>query len=418
MDSTLGIARKGYVYFSRKFERHDTDIYTTRLLFKKTTAIRGREAAQLFSDQQKLIRQGATPKRFQKTLFGQGGVQGLDGKQHLHRKALFMSIMGAENLSRLDLLYEKHWESALYSWKEASSISLFEESQKVLTRAVCQWSGVPLPEEQAGLRARQLSEMIDGAGGVAGRYFRGKTSRKKAEKWIRSMVRDIRRNKLQLPQDSVFYKFAMHRDLEGELLHPQIVAVEMLNILRPTVAIARYVVFLAHALHLYPIYHEKLKNNQDMAHFFVQEVRRHYPFFPFTAAKVKEAFRWKGHEFRKGQRVLLDLYATNHDKRLWHQPGVFFPERFAQWEENPWDLIPQGTGNHEQNHRCAGEWITINLMKITLNMLVNRMDYKVPGQDLDIDLSRIPAIPKSRFIISNIIQKSYPAPDASATQMA
>jgi fatty-acid peroxygenase len=297
MDSTLGILKKGYTYFGEKFDARNTDVYPTRLFLKKTIAIRGRDAAKLFSDREKFIRKGATPKRFQKTLFGEGGVQGLDHEAHIDRKALFMNSMDVEKLKQLDLIYENHWKKAIQKWKESPQINLFEESQKVLTSASCEWSGVPLGEKQVALRARQLSEMIEGSGGLTTRYLKGKSSRKKAEKWISALVKDVRNNKLQVPQDSVMYRFSMHRDLKGDLLNPRIAAVEILNIIRPTVAIGRYVVFLAHALHLYPIYHEKLKNNQDLIHHFVQEVRRHYPFFPFTSALVKESFKWNGVKF-------------------------------------------------------------------------------------------------------------------------
>jgi fatty-acid peroxygenase len=59
-------------------------------------------------------------------------------------------------------------------------------------------------------------------------------------------------------------------------------------------------------------------------------------------------------------------------------------------------------GDYYTNHRCAGEWITIELMKTTLDFLVNSIQYDVPAQNLDVSLSRLPTMPKSRFIISNV----------------
>ncbi len=48
------------------------------------------------------------------------------------------------------------------------------------------------------------------------------------------------------------YTSVWHRDPYGNLLDPGVAAVELINILRPTVAVARYVAFAAVALHEFP----------------------------------------------------------------------------------------------------------------------------------------------------------------------
>ncbi len=58
----------------------------------------GPEAARLFCDPNLFVRQGAMPKAIQKTLLGEGGVQGLDGRPHRHRKHLFMSLMSPDQI--------------------------------------------------------------------------------------------------------------------------------------------------------------------------------------------------------------------------------------------------------------------------------------------------------------------------------
>lgn len=133
---------------------------------------------------------------------------------------------------------------------------------------------------------------------------------------------------------------------------------------------------------------------------FIQELRRFYPFFPFVAARVRSTFAWHGYEFPQGTRALLDLYGTNHDAAIWKDPHTFQPERFSQRENNGFDFIPQGGGEHYMHHRCAGEWATIALMKRMTKCLIHSMEYRVPEQALGIGLTRIPALPESRFIIS------------------
>src|SRR5690606_17387043 len=132
---------------------------------------------------------------------------------------------------------------------------------------------------------------------------------------------------------------------------------------------------------------------------FVQEVRRFYPFFPAVAARVRHDFEWRGYRFPKGRRVLLDLYGTDHDSRTWGDPEAFRPERFRDWDGSPFNFIPQGGGDHYEHHRCAGEWITIALMKNAAVFLARRLRYDVPGQDLRIDYRQLPALPKSKFVM-------------------
>jgi hypothetical protein len=196
--------------------------------------------------------------------------------------------------------------------------------------------------------------------------------------------------------------------MNGKLLPAETVAVEVLNIIRPTVAIARYIAFAALALKDYPEYLNKLQQDDKLIEWFVQEVRRFYPFFPFLVALANENFKWEGIEFEKDRKVLLDLYATNHDENNWVDPERFWPERFENWDESPYNFIPQGGGDYHQNHRCPGEWITIDLMKIAVDMLVNKMKFSFPEQDTSISLKRIPAIPKSRIIISDVKKQFLP----------
>lgn len=142
-------------------------------------------------------------------------------------------------------------------------------------------------------------------------------------------------------------------------------AVELINILRPIVAIATYIAFSALALHENPECKTKLKNTRDnYLDMFVQEVRRYYPFTPFLGARVKQDFTWKQCDFKKGTLVLLDVYGINHDPRIWDKPYLFQPERFKNHDGNAYGFIPQGGGDPANGHRCPGEGVTIAAMKL------------------------------------------------------
>ena len=206
---------------------------------------------------------------------------------------------------------------------------------------------------------------------------------------------------------SPLYEISWHLDLDDNRLDTQMAAVELLNIVRPIVAIARYVMFGALAIHTNPETKEKLQENEgNYRQWFVQEVRRYYPFGPFLGARVRRDFIWQDCKFKKGTLVLLDVYGTNHSPKLWSDPDEFYPDRFRDWKGNPFDFIPQGGGNYSSGHRCAGEWLTIEVMKASFDFLTNQVDYTVPEQDLNINLVRMPTIPKSRFIMDQVSRKN------------
>ena len=59
-------------------------------------------------------------------------------------------------------------------------------------------------------------------------------------------------------------------------------------------------------------------------------------------------------------------------------------------------------GEHYGGHRCAGEWITISLLETAVSFLARSLRYTVPPQPLRVSLSRMPAEPRSRFVIRDV----------------
>lgn len=399
IDSTLAVAREGYRFISNRCQRYHSDVFEARLALQKTICMRGEPAARVFYDTQRFERANVAPGFVKKTLFGEGGVQGLDDEAHRHRKALFMSVMDPEAQTKLAELMEHYWLKALSKWQQSTEVVLSEASAQILTRSICDWTGVPLNETEVEQRCRDLMLMFEGPASAGLKHFQSRAARRRAERWIANLVRAVRDGSLAVGDDQPLKVFASHRDLKGNLLDERTTAVEVLNLLRPTVAISRYIVFEALALHDYPECAERIRNDTDgYTRRFVQEVRRFYPFFPFTAARVRKTFDWNGYHFPEGRKALLDLYGTNHHEGSWVSPLAFRPDRFLDGDGDQYHLIPQGGGDHFANHRCAGEWVTIALMQVAAKQLT-RMHYQVPPQNLDVDLSEMPALPASGFKI-------------------
>lgn len=400
-DSSLVLLRDGYRFIEKGCQRHASDIFATRLLLQRTICLSGAEWAEVFSDNEKFRRQDASPARLKNTLLGQGGVQGVDGAAHRNRKRMFLAETDHHKAERLRSIFEKHWLARLAEWEHRGQIMLHDEMRSLLCAAATEWADVPVYQSDIDTMASELGELIESPGAIGWKYWRGRVARKRLDDWAAGVIRDARRDELH-PPSRTRAAIANHRDLEGELLPERVAAVELLNVIRPIVAVARFITFVALALHTYAGSREKLASEEWQPLWFVQEVRRFYPFFPFVAARVSEDFEHRGYRFRRGTRTLLDLYGTNRDRRHWEEPHRFEPARFASWAGDPFTLIPQGAGDRLQNHRCPGEDITIVLMQEALRLLTTAMRYDVPPQDLRVSLSRVPTAPNSGFVLSNV----------------
>lgn len=72
------------------------------------------------------------------------------------------------------------------------------------------------------------------------------------------------------------------------------------------------------------------------------------------------------------------------------------------WQDNAFSFVTQGGGDPAEGHRCPGERLAIELLKVALRTLTREMEYAVPAQDLRIDLTRMPAKPQSGLLISDV----------------
>ncbi|SDN99475.1 cytochrome P450 [Alkalicoccus daliensis] len=407
LDNTLKVLKEGYQFIMNRRHTMQSNVFETKILGEKTICMSGSKAAEVFYDSQKFRRADAAPSRLKKTLFGEGGVQGLDGEAHFHRKAMFMNVMNSSTLAEIRTLTNKYWEKEAAKWEEKEKVVLAEDSKSILAQIACEWAGVPLEEEDVDKTAQQLGDTFEASAAVGPAHWKGRRSRSKLEDWITELVSEIREGTRNVPEDRPLYQFTWHKDHEGKLLDEKIVAVEILNLLRPMTAISVYIAFTAQALEQYPEEAERLKDGEDgKLQRFIQEVRRFYPFFPFTAARVNQTFTWEGYEFEEGTLTLLDLYGTNHHQEDWTNPALFQPDRFKEWDESPFNFIPQGGGEFSIGHRCAGEWITIDILKESVNFLVNKLHYELPEQDLSFSMDDIPSIPKSKMILTNVKRTS------------
>lgn len=409
VDSSVALLSEGYLFGRNRFRRTGADLFETRLLLRPATVVYGADAARMFYDGGRFGRERAMPTSVMHLLQDEGSVQSLDGVAHRSRKSLFIELLSADDaIDAVRSIYRDEWAKAVSRW--TSEIVLHDELVTILTRVGLRWVGIVPSDDTVERLSRELRAMIDDAGAVGPSNWLARARRRNAERWARDAVAteraaaerersSARSSASRVPPPTALRRLATATGEDGRPLPLGVAAVELLNVLRPTVAVARFIVFGADALHRWPHWRRRLRAGGDPerdAELLTHEVRRCYPFFPVVGGTARRSFEWRGRSFREGDWVLLDLYATNHDERIWGDSTVFRPDRFREWDGDPFTLVPQGAGDAATGHRCPGERATVAIM-VTGLLELAALDYYVPEQDLSIPLNHFPALPRSGF---------------------
>ena len=399
-DNSLRVMTQGYAWLSDLRRAAGRRTVLTRLGGRPAAGLEGPDAARFFYDEDHVLRAGALPEPVTGTLFGKGAVHTLDGEAHRVRKAMFVALlMDDDGIASLVRRATEAWDDAVPDWTARERIVLHEESAKVLARAVCGWAGIPLAGDEVPGVARDLTAMVNGFATPGPRHWRARRARGRRERWLSDLVERVRAGTAKVPAGSAVEVVAQHRDCDGALLDPRVAAVELINVIRPTVAISWFLAFSAHALAHWPHHRGRLASGgAAFPEAWAHEVRRFYPFAPFVGGRTPQAVEWDGERIPQGVLVLLDVYGQNHDGELWDDPEEFRPERFLGRETGAFELIPQGAGDPRTNHCCPGEQIVVAVLAVLATRLA-RLDVGYPDQDLGISLRRIPALPASRVIL-------------------
>lgn len=405
-DSTLRFVRDGYLFGTRGFRAAGSDRFRTRLLGRPVLVMRGVDAARFFYEGGRFARAGAMPRSVLKLLQDEGSVQSLEGDAHRRRKELFLGLlMGASGDALVETFHEE-FRNRVQSAGE-SEVVLLDLFHDVLTRAVTAWAGLP-PAVAADLRrSGVLAQMVDAAGTIGPENWAVRGRRSHAERMLAEVVDEERRSPTA-PPGSPLAVVAAYTEPAGsgsaeQPLPSEVAAVELINLLRPVVAVGRYLTFAALALHRHPGWRADLAVGDEVAvRWFSQEVRRFYPFFPVIGGRATRDLEWQGERVHAGDWVLLDLYGTSHDPAIWDQPNRFLPQRFDGLVVEPNTLIPQGGGGYHDGHRCPGEPVTVDLLDAGVRMLARELDYDVPDQDLRVSLRTFPARPRSGFVVTGL----------------
>jgi fatty-acid peroxygenase len=397
LDQTLQLIRTGYPWAARL--RNGSVAVPTRLLGRRSVVVGGPEGVQRFYDP-RLRRTGAFPAAVKLVLFGPGTVHGLDDAEHHLRKSLFLGVITEKAVAELDERAQQEWATAIGRWAGRSEVVLFDEAVQVLAASVLPWAGIPVTAAELPRRARQLATVLQGFATPGPAYLRAVLARVQVGRWAGQLISRTRGGQIDPPPGTALHMAAAARDTGGSLLPVRAAATELLNVVRPTVAVAWFIAFVGKALRENPRWRERIAAGDRAAlDAFVQETRRLYPFVPVLAARARTGQDVLGVPVPRGGLVVLDVHGTNHDPQQWADPDRFDPDRFLHGPVDPDKLVPQGGGDVDTGHRCPGEGVTLTMMAVAARALA-AAPFTFPPQDLGYDLTRIPTLPRSRVVLA------------------
>jgi len=250
------------------------------------------------------------------------------------------------------------------------------------------------PHEEAILLSRSLAAIVDGFGFAGTAYPRAWRERRRVDRWARDLVREARAGRVSVHAGTAFAEIVRHDELDARTA-----GIELVNILRPTVAVAWLGTFAGAALAAVPEWRHRLTLGDDARELyaFAQEVRRTTPFVPALAGRARSEREVDGVDIHRGNRVALDVVGINHDPAVWADPQTFRPDRLLIHEPGAFELVPQG-GGQPSGHRCPGETIALGLLAETARVLATT-EYDLVSPPAP-DRTRIPTLPSDGLVLS------------------
>ena len=367
------------------------DAFVTRMLGRRTLVVRGEEGARLLYDTGRIRRRKAVPAALAGLLFGRGAVHGLDGREHAERKALMMRLLDPDRVDELVTSVGAGLERAAEEWRQRGEVVMFDELVRAYGASVLSWAGTGLSGPEADRTSQELARIVDGFGGAGRAYPRAWLARRRTDTLLRAVIDDARTGRTAPPEGSPV------RLLADSSLPLELAAVELGNVLRPTVAVAWLGTFAALALTENPSWAPRLVADRTAQEAFAHEVRRFYPFVPALAGRLTGDHIGPGARLRRGDRVVLDVPGTNYDPRTFDRPELFAPERFLEQMPGPFAFVPQGGGHPEAGHRCPGERAAMGLLTETLRVLSGLE--LTTRSNVRVDARRIPTLPTDGLVV-------------------
>jgi len=400
-DIGVELLRHGYETLSRlRAAAGGADWFEARMLGRRALVVRGEDGVRTFYDPELVTRKGAIPAPIRLLLFGRGAVHGLNGNEHRQRKQMFLDVVDRRSVEDLADRVGRRLEQVTAGWDGRSSVRLFDELAEVYGASVIEWAGIEIDEDGARAVSRDLARIVDAFGVRGTSYTRGYVARFRANRWAREQIRRARQS--FGAEGTVVGRVAANHDLSDA-----VAAVELLNILRPTVAVAYFGAFAAHALDGCPQWRDRLaQGDPDDLRAFGHEVRRCYPFVPLLTGRLLRDYTWHGRRFKRRDFMVLDVIGTDQDPARWSDPTSFDPDRFVGREPNAYEYVPHGGGDPSHGHRCPGEPLAVGILEVTVRELA-RTHFELAPASHTVPQRRVPSLPPGAAELRHVRRTAF-----------
>jgi len=115
----------------------------------------------------------------------------------------------------------------------------------------------------------------------------------------------------------------------------------------------------------------------------IDETLRLYPPIHVGNRIATEDLRVGGYDIPKGERVMVSIYATQHDETHWPEPERFDPQRFGPGRQPaPYTYLPFGSGRRN----CLGANFAQVEAKVVLALIFQRYKLKLTRRDVHIHM--------------------------------
>lgn len=408
-DDSVSLLTRGYRFGDRIWQRVPRGARSApmRLLFSDALLVRGAEGVAAFYDNDRVARHGAMPPFIQETLFGHDSVHSLDGDEHRHRKASFVSALYEdEQVGRLRPHLEREWRHEVDAWIAGGERSAYDAAVGALGRAIMRWAGLPGTGDAKTRWAERQAQIVDGFGvPYSPEYLLAALNRRWSDRHAERLIQAVRSGRLDAHPGTALNAWAWHRDREGRLLTARLAGIELQNSFRPMIAVARFTAFAAKRLEEHPEWRKRIAAevaeraslvDGPLATAFAQEIRRTSPFVPMLPAFATEDIEVDGRTVRAGGRIVLDILGTDTDDRSWEDAGSFDPERFVGVDdyEAIAAFVPHGGADVATSHRCPGEKLAIAGLAASISAMSDPRVTILPA-GLEVDERRMPTKPRS-----------------------
>ncbi len=412
LGETLAIIRSNHGFYKDRLEKYGP-VFRTRLFGNSFVVFSGHEAFHVFATDERIVRGDADPISAEQIFLNSLAL--IDGPEHHVRKAVMLRAVGfrsaiASYLPRMQELFER----TIDPWLETGTVV---DARKDLQRFAARLTGAlytgNLTEEHAAEMDHHLANMREAFMTLpvpipGTRYGKAIAGRKRMDEIIGDAIDahakggydDIVSRMIDAGRDSD----VPLDDLRGDIRHlifagqggyfvPLTLTTMILGQHPDIMERAR-----AEVLEISPdgpITMEQIERMEYLEQ-ISKEVRRYFAMNSATFfGRVQEEMEVAGYRIPKGWGAIGGIHINMRNPDVFVDPDRFDPDRFEAAREAalpPGSYVPHGDGQ-ATHHRCPGENIVTVAVKVYLTLLLRKVEWTIPAQDLTLtnELFPLPA---------------------------